>query len=57
MKVESNGSPVWSKPIGLKSVFKLKQNSDGSINNTKLDWLQKNIYSAMKLISIKYLLQ
>lgn len=33
--MEANGSPVWSKPIGLKSVFKLKQNSDGSINKYK----------------------
>jgi len=27
--------PIGVKPIGLKWVFKLKRNSDGSINNYK----------------------
>lgn len=42
--------PLGAKPIGLKWVFKLKRNSDGSINNYKARLVAKAMCRDMELI-------
>ena len=45
--------PYGAKPIGLKWVFKLKYNSDGSVNKYKARSLQKGMCNVMGSISTR----
>ena len=49
--------PPGAKAIGLKWIFKIKRNSDGSIININPGFLQRDISKGMGLIPKKYLLQ